>query len=1151
MAIILLQFLFACIVFLWILAPFVSIGIAIFLFFRFNSIRDEFENLRDDFHFLKNAQQHNKKDLHFDEKREVAKEMSQKAFVESLIPGTPISELVIESVTKLETETKTEIESEIKPEIEIADESAIKIFAKPATETTSAKINPEIVSNMQTKSAVKKGDSFSNKIGKKNELLPSRSEVSALELLIGRKIILWAAMILFVLVAAFFVKYAVDNNWVSDTLKVASIGIFGGIFIAAGKYFSHSGLRRLSIAMNSAGISIVFLAGYVSYNYFDLIPIKYASVMMIMIVIGGFLLSSYYRSRLLGIVSVFGGLSVPMLVPSEVDRYLEFFSYLAALNLGSVVLLNVMKRAPIGCVAFFGTQIEFWMWHSRFYEPEKLAAVIGFQIILYLIYLIDTGIAALRPNQKTTWDDAVRAVLSPIVLAQCVSYFLWHDEFFRDWIGIFAFAFSAFYAILAVLFTQHLRRIFDKEIAAQYSIYWLAGPVAAVIIAVMFVTVGIPLQFHARWISLGWYVLTSCLWFAGFRFRQKAFVVLAGIIHVLAFGWYITHDIPIQISGEFSAEILSTSLLPSLLISAFLIGTSIITKQWIRDDFATEKGANTKQMLQRKNADETNSALNSLRGLEGVVIAWMILSFAMWHYFIEHPISFWESNSVASPEFVAHSMLAVLWTLFASIIFGVGFVVHSANIRKLAVAGYVLVCAKIAFLQLFLRVPMESFHRANEWAFGYNEPSGFESWQFFLWNPWFVNTVIPLLVMLILAALLKWPAFKERLDQTDTKSLKILGFNALVILWILLTIECFICAHSFTVLSARFLAIDWTALALITLLWSLYGTILMGIGIAARSRAIRTFACVVFVITGLKILLPDMICSSASTQVLWNAYFVPTILFILAIFIFTIWANRLSKQTDIYEKRTFTSLGIFATVLLWIAASSECFHYFNLQIDWPHHLYIGLCSVTIFSTLFALILVFVGLKREIMPIRCLGYSILILTVLKACSMELVQRPHDLYPFLNIFSLSFFSLSFTVILVSLLVLASLPPHRRIERILICLFGFGGLALLWICSSLECYDSVVVLSETKSESVRQAQMAVSILWSIFAGILIAVGFVFHSAVLRWFSITLFGITTMKVVVVDMQGLDQLYRIGAFFVLAVALFLAAWTYQRFRDN
>jgi uncharacterized membrane protein len=74
-----------------------------------------------------------------------------------------------------------------------------------------------------------------------------------------------------------------------------------------------------------------------------------------------------------------------------------------------------------------------------------------------------------------------------------------------------------------------------------------------------------------------------------------------------------------------------------------------------------------------------------------------------------------------------------------------------------------------------------------------------------------------------------------------------------------------------------------------------------------------------------------------------------------------------------------------------------------------------------------------------------------------------------------------------------------------------------------------------------------MASSILWSGYAGTLAAVGFIRHSAGVRWASLALFAFTVIKVMLVDISELKELYRIIAFLVLGVLLLVVAWRYQK----
>src|SRR6266550_1371341 len=75
-----------------------------------------------------------------------------------------------------------------------------------------------------------------------------------------------------------------------------------------------------------------------------------------------------------------------------------------------------------------------------------------------------------------------------------------------------------------------------------------------------------------------------------------------------------------------------------------------------------------------------------------------------------------------------------------------------------------------------------------------------------------------------------------------------------------------------------------------------------------------------------------------------------------------------------------------------------------------------------------------------------------------------------------------------------------------------------------------------------------MSYSIAWALFALLMLIVGMRKEIAPVRYASLGLLGITVTKLFFHDLSELDQLYRIGAFVVVAVIAILASFLYQRF---
>jgi uncharacterized membrane protein len=76
---------------------------------------------------------------------------------------------------------------------------------------------------------------------------------------------------------------------------------------------------------------------------------------------------------------------------------------------------------------------------------------------------------------------------------------------------------------------------------------------------------------------------------------------------------------------------------------------------------------------------------------------------------------------------------------------------------------------------------------------------------------------------------------------------------------------------------------------------------------------------------------------------------------------------------------------------------------------------------------------------------------------------------------------------------------------------------------------------------------AQTSLSILWGVYATVILAFGFWRSIRSLRLSALGLFGLTALKLVIVDMAKVREVYRIVSFFVLGVLMIAASYLYHR----
>jgi len=110
-----------------------------------------------------------------------------------------------------------------------------------------------------------------------------------------------------------------------------------------------------------------------------------------------------------------------------------------------------------------------------------------------------------------------------------------------------------------------------------------------------------------------------------------------------------------------------------------------------------------------------------------------------------------------------------------------------------------------------------------------------------------------------------------------------------------------------------------------------------------------------------------------------------------------------------------------------------------------------------------------------------------------------------------------------------------------------FLIGGLMLLLALLSTEVYTYCVDVIADDAGARRAGQMSITLVWSLYAAGLLWTGFWRRWRWVRWGGLGLFGVAALKLVLVDLTFLKDIYRIVAFLVLGLLMLAASYFYHR----
>ena len=107
--------------------------------------------------------------------------------------------------------------------------------------------------------------------------------------------------------------------------------------------------------------------------------------------------------------------------------------------------------------------------------------------------------------------------------------------------------------------------------------------------------------------------------------------------------------------------------------------------------------------------------------------------------------------------------------------------------------------------------------------------------------------------------------------------------------------------------------------------------------------------------------------------------------------------------------------------------------------------------------------------------------------------------------------------------------------------------AGIVALFVLLSVETYLYFQIAVSNASHAAWAAQMSLTILWGLFATGLLLIGFSRNIRTMRLSALGLFAATSVKLVLVDMVSIKDLYRVLAFMVLGSLMIGASYVYHR----
>ena len=378
-----------------------------------------------------------------------------------------------------------------------------------------------------------------------------------------------------VLGIGFFVKYAIDRDWINEIGRVFIGVLCGGILLGVAHWLRKT-FSAFSSVLVGGGIAVLYLTIAIAFHEYQIFSQTAAFILMLVITGFAVALSLTYNRIELAVLSILGGFASPFMVSSGDGNYVVLFTYVLILDVGMLVLAYYKKWNLVNIICYAFTILLFGSWlAARFdeIEPRPITGAMIFATLYYLVFFAMNIVNNIK--ERTTFKSIeISMLLSNTFFYYGAGMVILNNPAGADYKGLFTAALGVFNFLFAYMLYKNSR--VDKNL-----VFLLIG------LVLTFISLAAPVQLEGNYITLFWAAETVLvLWLSqksGIRLMKLASVMLMLLMIVsLVMDW-------LQIYESWQPETLRIVFNKGYITGLFAIASVTLTILLLRNERTEDK----------------------------------------------------------------------------------------------------------------------------------------------------------------------------------------------------------------------------------------------------------------------------------------------------------------------------------------------------------------------------------------------------------------------------------------------------------------------------------------------------------------------------------------------------------------------------------
>lgn len=250
--------------------------------------------------------------------------------------------------------------------------------------------------------------------------------------------------------AAIVFKYAVDNDWIGPTGRVALGLATGAALLAVGEVYARRGWQLFASGLVAAGDGLLFVSVWFGQQQYEVIPTGVAFGLYVVVTAAVVAQSLRYDALGLAVWGLLGGYLAPALASSGSGNYVFLSSYLLVLNAGVFAIAYRRDWQPLKWMAFALTLVYAGTWVHAFVEDPGKTRWLELHWLLPFLAAFFVSFAAIPTWRSLRLREPIDVFGQALTVVNGIAHFLFvavalHDQH-RAWLGLVAAVVALLYA---------------------------------------------------------------------------------------------------------------------------------------------------------------------------------------------------------------------------------------------------------------------------------------------------------------------------------------------------------------------------------------------------------------------------------------------------------------------------------------------------------------------------------------------------------------------------------------------------------------------------------------------------------------------------------------------------------------------------------